>query len=95
MGDNGNVVKRTGRLAVTGVVGVVLVDLAKKAAARGSARQGVVAATTWALRGKRQLEVGAENVRLAGGDIIAEARGRVGEQAPVPGADVAGHDHDH
>lgn len=101
MTEKGNLVTRTGRLAATGVLGVVIVDGLRAAARRGTLREGAVGLTAMVLRGKRRAEVGAENVRLAGGDVVAEARARNGEQAPAPGADVggaagaAGHDHDH
>lgn len=90
-----SLVRRAGRMVATGVVGVVAVDAARSAARRGSVRNGAVTATAWALRGRRRMETGAEKARLAGGDIVAEARARVGEQAPPPGQDIGAHAHDH
>ena len=79
---------------VTGFVGAVAYDGAKKAVDRGVAREGAVTVLAWGLRGKRSTESGAERLRLATGDLVAEARERVGEQAPPPGAGADGH-HDH
>lgn len=92
----GAVLARAGSTVLTGLVGAVAYDGAKKVVHSGAAREGAVTALTWGLRGRRQLETGAEQVRLVTGDLVAEARARVGEQVPPPGADVGhGHDHDH
>ncbi|MXG90925.1 DUF1490 family protein [Nocardioides flavescens] len=86
---------RVGSTVLTGFVGAVAYDGAKKAVGDGTARDGAVSALAWGLRGKRRLETGAEHVRLVTGDLVAEARERVGEQAPPPGTGDVGHDHDH
>ncbi len=87
---------KVGSTLVTGLVGAAAWDGVKKAADAGVVREGAVGAVALGLRGKRHLEAGAERVRLTTGDIVAEARERVGEQAPPPGSDVGhGHDHDH
>lgn len=37
-----------------------------------------------------------EEARLRAGDMLAEARSSLGEEAPPPSAvDIGGHDHDH
>mgnify|MGYP003339016936 CR=1 FL=1 len=73
---------------------LVAYDGARRVVRSGAAREGAVTALAWGLRGKRRAEIGAENVRLTSGDLLAEARARVGEQAPPPSAaDV--HDHTH
>lgn len=94
-GRSSRFVRQTGRLAVSGVLGAVIVDAARGRVGRDGARRGAVTATRWALRGKRRAEVGAENVRLTAGDIVAEARAGLGEQAPPPAAGAAAHQHDH
>lgn len=86
---------KIGSTVLTGAVGAAAWDGAKKVVETGAVREGAVIATTWGLKGKRRLEVGAERVRLATGDVVAEARERAGEQAPPPGADLGSHDHDH
>lgn len=52
-----------------------------------------MAATALGLRGVRKAEEGAERARLAVGDVVAEARERIGEEARPPA--VTGHDHEH
>ena len=86
---------RAATTVTTGLVGAVAYDGVRKAATSGAAREGAVTALAWGLRGKRRAEVRAENVRLATGDLLAEARARVGEQAPPPGAEAHAHDHAH
>jgi hypothetical protein len=91
----GALITRAGSTVLTGLVGAVAYDGAKKAVGDGTARSGAVNALAWGLRGKRRLETGAEQVRLVTGDLVAEARAKVGEQAPPPGATDTLHDHDH
>lgn len=80
---------------VTGVVGAIAYDGVKKAAAKAPIREASVTATSWALRGVRKAEEGAESARLTVADVVAEARERIGEEVPPPVvADIA-HDHDH
>lgn len=91
----GALVSRAGSAVFTGLVGAVAYDGAKKAVRTGVVREGAVQTIAWGIRGKRVAEVGAEQVRLTTGDLVAEARARVGEQAPPPGDPTAGHDHAH
>jgi hypothetical protein len=88
------VVKKAAAAVAGGVAGALVLDSVRKGAAGRSLRSGAVAVTAWGLRGKRSAESGAESVRLATGDIVAEARARVGEQAPPPAAGTS-HDHEH
>lgn len=88
-------IAKAGSTVVTGLVGAAAWDGVKKVVDTGAVREAAVATTAAGLRGKRGLEAGAERLRLATGDIVAEARERVGEQAPPPGADVVGHGHGH
>lgn len=89
------VVGRLGSTVFTGLVGAAAYDGVKRVVATGAAREGAVTALAWGIRGKRQVEVGAEQVRLVTGDLVADARARVGEQAPPPVVGEAAHDHDH
>lgn len=97
--DDGHVISslagKVGSTVMTGLVGAAAYDGVKKALSAGAAREGAVVALSWGLRGRRHLEAGAEQVRLVTGDLVAEARARVGEQAPPPGAADLAHDHDH
>jgi Protein of unknown function (DUF1490) len=88
--------QRAGAVLVTGVVGAVAVDGIQRLARAGAVRRGAVVVASWGLRGRRSVEAGAENAWLATADVLAEARERIGEQAPPPagGSDDA-HDHDH
>ncbi|HEU0190279.1 MAG TPA: DUF1490 family protein [Mycobacterium sp.] len=78
----------------TGLVGVSAYELARKALQKAPLHQGAVAATELGLRGTRRAEELAESARLKVADVVAEARERIGEEAPPPAA-VADHDHDH
>ena len=91
----GQVVRRAGATVVTGVAGVAAVDVLKRVFSGGVARRGAVTVTAWGLRGARAAETGAETARLVAGDVLAEARERVGEQAPAPGHGMAAATHDH
>jgi hypothetical protein len=82
------------RTLVTGLAGAVAYDGVKWVARSGALRGTAVTVTTWGLRGVRAAEAGAEQARLAVGDVISEAHARMGEQAPVPGG-AHGHGHEH
>lgn len=83
-------------LVVSGFAGAVAYDGVKRAAQSGAARSAAVTVTSWGLIGARAAETGAERARLATADIVSEARGRIGEQAPAPGtASDTGHGHEH
>jgi hypothetical protein len=43
----------------------------------------------------RRAEGGAESARLKVADVMAEARERIGEEAPPPAVTEAAHDHEH
>jgi hypothetical protein len=88
----GGVIANAARIVAAGVVGAAAYDGLKRMARSGALRGATVTAATWGLRGVRAAETGAERARLVVGDIIAEARARIGEQAPAPGAG-RGHDH--
>ncbi|WP_278312911.1 DUF1490 family protein [Lolliginicoccus levis] len=79
---------------VTGVVGAAAYNSVRWAVRNTPVREIAVTATAVGLRGARKAEEGAENVRLAAADIVAEARERVGEDAPPPSHPV-GHGHTH
>lgn len=80
---------------VTGAVGVAAYQGVRKAIAKAPLREASVSATALALRGVRKAEVGAESARLKVADVVAEARERIGEEAPPPAVADGGHDHDH
>lgn len=84
--------KAAGAVA-TGVAGVAVVEGVKKVVTPRRVHNAAVAVTAQGLRGVRAAEAGAERVRLGTADVVAEARERIGEQAPAPGA--ATHDHEH
>lgn len=92
----GALVGRAAGLVASGLAGAVAYDGVKRVAQSGAARNAAVTVTSWGLLGARAAETGAERARLATADIVSEARERIGEQAPAPGAASAGgHDHDH
>ena len=90
---NGLVV-RAARVVATGLAGAVAYDGVKRVVRSGAIRGATVTGTVWGLRGFRAAEAGAEKARLVAGDIVSEARERIGEQAPAPGT-VNGHGHEH
>lgn len=89
-----NLFVKTARVVGTGLAGAVAYDAVKRFARSGAVRGATVTGTVWGLRGLRAAETSAEKTRLAAGDIISEARARVGEEAPAPGT-VHDHGHDH
>ncbi|MFT4166329.1 MAG: DUF1490 family protein [Microlunatus sp.] len=81
-------------ITASGVIGAVIVDGLRSSQARRAARSGAVTVTAWGLLAQHKAEIKAEELRLGFGDIVAEARERVGDEAKPP-TDVSGHDHDH
>ncbi|GGC59999.1 DUF1490 family protein [Hoyosella rhizosphaerae] len=79
---------------VTGTVGVAAYNGVVWALKKAPAREIAVTMTAAGLKGVRKAEEGAEAVRLATADIVAEARERNGEDAPPPSQSV-GHGHAH
>jgi Protein of unknown function (DUF1490) len=77
---------------VTGVVGVAAYDGLRKAVKAAPAYETAVNTAVWSLRGVRKAEESAERARLRIGDVVAEARERLGEEASPP---AVGHNHDH
>lgn len=90
----GRPLSRLAGITASGVIGAVIVDGLSSGRARRAARGGAVIVAAWGLRAQHMAEVKAEELRLEFGDIVAEARERVGDEAKPP-ADVSGHDHDH
>ncbi|MGV0634315.1 DUF1490 family protein [Mycolicibacillus trivialis] len=80
---------------VTGVVGVTAYEALKKALAKAPIHETAVTATEWSLRGTRRAEEVAESARLRVADVVAEARERLGEEAPAPTLEATDHDHEH
>ncbi|MDT5120150.1 MAG: hypothetical protein QOE30_5889 [Mycobacterium sp.] len=89
----GLLVKAAGTV-FTGLVGVTAYEVVRKAAAKAPLHQTAVSAAELGLRGTRKAEEAAESARLKLSDVVAEARERIGEEAPTPSVGDA-HDHDH
>lgn len=81
-------------LLANGFVGAAAYQLAVRAAKKASLHQAAVSAAELGLRGIRKAEEAAESTRLKMSDVMAEARERIGEEAPTP-AVTDHHDHDH
>jgi hypothetical protein len=79
----------------TGVIGAAAYDAARRAWAKAPVHEAAVTATAWGLRGIRRAEEGAERARLKCADVVAEARERIGDEAPPPAVGESGHDHEH
>jgi Protein of unknown function (DUF1490) len=79
---------------VTGLVGVTAYDLLRRAVAKAPLHATAVSAAELGLRGTRKAEEAAESARLKLADVVAEARERVGEEAPTPSiGDAQQHEH--
>ncbi len=85
---------RAAAWVATGVAGAAAYDLLRKAVAKAPLHATAVSAAELGLRGTRKAEEAAESARLKLSDVMAEARDRIGEEAPTP-AVGNGHDHDH
>lgn len=79
---------------VTGLAGVTAYELLRKAAAKAPLHETAVTAAELGLRGTRKAEEAAESARLKLADVMAEARERIGEEAPTPSVTEL-HDHEH
>lgn len=88
------IVARAAGMVATGLAGAAVYDGVKKIARARVVHETAVTVTSWGLRGARAAEAGAERARLTASDIVSEARGRIGEQTPPPGAPAA-PDHEH
>lgn len=81
--SHGLVAKAAGTV-LTGLVGVSTYEMLRKAVGSAPVHRAAVTATEWGLRGARRAEVAAESARLKVADVVAEARDRIGEDAPAP-----------
>ncbi|MFI8460964.1 DUF1490 family protein [Kitasatospora sp. NPDC085464] len=81
---------------VSGVVGGLVLRGAAQAApaAKPAARRLLVNGIAGGIVAARWLSGAAEEARLKAGDVLAEARSSLGEEAPPPSAAEA-HAHDH
>jgi hypothetical protein len=80
--------------AFTGLVGVAAYEALRKVLNKAPLHETAVSAAELGLRGTRKAEEAAESARLKIADVMAEARERIGEEAPTPA--VGGvHEHDH
>jgi len=70
--------------AVAGLVGQALVAGGRRLVAGRRARTLLVGAVAQGIVVGRRLEAAAEETRLRAGDLVAEARERLGEQATPP-----------
>lgn len=89
---------RVAHFAVSGVIGGLIFRGAAKAAptVKPIARKALVSGIAGGIVAGRWLGSAAEEARLKAGDMLAEARSSLGEEAPPPSAvDVEGHAHDH
>ncbi len=78
----------------TGLAGVTAYEVLRKAMAKAPLHETAVSAAELGLRSTRKAEEAAESARLKIADVMAEARERIGEEAPTPAvSDVHQHDH--
>src|SRR6516164_5509630 len=69
---------------ITGLVGVTAYEALRKGLAKAPLHETAVSAAELGLRGTRKAEEAAESARLKLADVMAEARERIGEEAPTP-----------
>jgi hypothetical protein len=79
---------------ITGLAGVTAYEVLRKAAAKAPLHETAVSAAELGLRATRKAEEAAESARLKLADVVAEARERIGEEAPTPAVGDA-HPHEH
>ncbi|MGW0389975.1 DUF1490 family protein [Streptomyces sp. NPDC003042] len=84
---------RMAHYAVSGVVGGLIIKYLPDA--RPAARKAVVGGLAGGIVAGRWLSSAAEEARLKAGDMLAEARGTLGEEVPPPSAVATNHDHGH
>ncbi|MET8541215.1 DUF1490 family protein [Kitasatospora sp. NPDC004799] len=83
---------------VSGVVGGLVLRGAAQAAPKAgpAARRALVNGIAGGIVAGRWISGAAEEARLKAGDMLAEARSTLGEEAPPPSAvGTESHDHDH
>ncbi|ORW73732.1 DUF1490 family protein [Mycobacterium saskatchewanense] len=80
-------VAKAAPVVVTGVVGAVAYEAARKVVAKAPLRKATIVVTAWGMRVAREAErkagESAEQARLTVADVMAEARERAGEGAPL------------
>ncbi|MBT2509503.1 DUF1490 family protein [Streptomyces sp. ISL-98] len=89
---------RLAHYAVSGVVGGLIIRGASKRLpeAKPAARKALVGGIAGGIVAGRWLASAAEEARLKAGDMLAEARTTLGEEAPPPSAvSVDDHGHEH
>jgi hypothetical protein len=83
-------------LAAAGVLGDLIVSGARRVIPEHAGRRLAVRAMAGGIVFGRRFEQTAEEARLRAGDLLAEARASLGEEAPLPAAGdgaAAGHEH--
>ncbi|WP_101953309.1 DUF1490 family protein [Mycobacterium intracellulare] len=79
---HGLLVKAAGTV-FTGLVGVSAYEAVRKALGKAPVQRAAVTATEWGLRGTRRAAVASEAARLKVAGVVAEARERIGDGAPI------------
>ena len=82
-------------LAVAGVLGDLIVTGARRVIPEHAGRRLTVRAMAGGIVLTRRFESAAEEARLLAGDLLAEARESLGEEAPLPVAGDGAATHEH
>jgi hypothetical protein len=89
------VVAPLGRLLLTAAASAGIVKALSDGRGGTALRRSAVSTAKLGIRASRAAEVGVEKLRLATGDVVAQAHAELGEPAPVPRTPSAEHSHDH
>ena len=91
------VIAPLGKLLLTAAASAGIVKAVSDGRGPSALRRTAVSTTKLGIRAGRAAEVGVEKLRLATGDVVAQAHADLGEDPPVPRTPSAdhGHDHDH
>lgn len=91
----GRLLGRAAGAVVSGVAGVLVVRAAERGEPGSLPRKAAVGATRWGIVAARKAGVAVERLRLAAGDVRAQAYADLGETAPPPADRSDAHTHSH
>ncbi len=91
----GRLLGRAAGAVASGVAGVIVVRAAERGEPGSLPRKAAVGATRWGIVAARRAGVAVERLRLAAGDVRAQAYADLGDTAPPPADRSDAHTHTH